>query len=285
MKKQLLINGEQQFMGVNIPIIQGGFGENQKVMLAKTISEIHEQRMDKINSLINDNIDEFEIGIDLLDLKDNEEFANLCKVNGLYTQNALNSSKNIYLLSEQGYMLLVGFMKTDKAKEIRKQLRREYFVMRQIIETISEKDRLLLGLFSNDKMVVAESHKQLVQIEVNEAVTPLKLEIEVNKPLVEFGNQVLKSADNILVRELSKLAFEQGMNIGEKKLYKKLREWKYIMQNSTEPYQSSVNQGLFLVEEKSINTPYGVKLTKTTKVTPKGQVFIIEKLRKEMISK
>lgn len=147
---------------------------------------------------------------------------------------------------------------------------------------ISEKDRLLLGLFSNDKMVVAESHKQLVALEVKEATTPLLEKIEEDKPLVEFGNQVLKSADNILVRELSKLAFEQGMNIGEKKLYKKLREWKYIMQGSTEPYQSSINQGLFVVEEKTINTPYGTtKLTKTTKVTPKGQVFIIEKLRKE----
>ena len=90
---------------------------------------------------------------------------------------------------------------------------------------------------------------------------------------------------NKKTRELSKLAFEQGIDIGEKKLYKKLREWKYIMQGSTEPYQSAMNQGLFVVEEKSINTPYGVKLTKTTKVSPKGQVFIIEKLRKEMVSK
>jgi hypothetical protein len=82
MNKQLTIKGQQEFMGVNIPIIEGGFGENQKVLLAKTISEIHQQRMDKINALINDNIDEFEIGVDLLDLKNKEDFANLCKVNG-----------------------------------------------------------------------------------------------------------------------------------------------------------------------------------------------------------
>lgn len=69
MKNELKINGNQKFMGINIPIIEGGFGENQKVILAKTIAEIHNQPLKKINQLINDNIDEFEFGVDILDLK------------------------------------------------------------------------------------------------------------------------------------------------------------------------------------------------------------------------
>lgn len=162
---------------------------------------------------------------------------------------------------------------------------RNYFIeCEKVALTITEKDRLLLGLFSDDKMVVAESHKQLVDIEVKEATKELTAKIEEDKPLVTFSNTILKSSDNILVRELSKVAYEQGMNIGEKKLYKKLREWNYIMQNSTEPYQSALNQGLFVLQESSFTTPYGVvRITKTTKVTPKGQVFIIEKLKKELL--
>ena len=101
------------------------------------------------------------------------------------------------------------------------------------------------------------------------------------EPLVLFADTCLKSKDNILVRELAKIAKDEGIEIGEKRLYNKLRSWKIIMPNSTEPYQQYVDKGYFVVEEKPIDTPYGVKLTRTTKVTPKGQVYIIERLKKE----
>lgn len=123
---------------MQIPVIEGGFGENQKVILAKTIAEIHGMELRKVNELINNNIDEFEKEIDIIDLKSNENFVILSKDNGLFTTNAINASKNIYLLSEQGYMALVGLMRTEKAKEIRKQLRREYFAMRAIINSFEQ---------------------------------------------------------------------------------------------------------------------------------------------------
>lgn len=107
-------------------------------------------------------------------------------------------------------------------------------------------------------------------------------QIEEQKPLVTFAETCLKSNDNILMRELSKVANDEGINIGQNRLYDKLREWKLIMSKpSTEPYQYGMDRNWFVVEEKNINTPYGVKLTRTTKVTPKGQVYIIEKLKKE----
>ena len=115
------VKGTQEFMGKEIPVVEGGFGEGQKVVLAKTIAEIHETELSEINRKINEHIDEFETGVDLLDLKGNSDFEMEILHNGLYTQNALNRAKNIYLLSEQGYMLLVGFMNTEKAKKIRKQ--------------------------------------------------------------------------------------------------------------------------------------------------------------------
>jgi phage antirepressor YoqD-like protein len=105
--------------------------------------------------------------------------------------------------------------------------------------------------------------------------------IEQDKPLVTFAETCLKSKDNLLVREVSKVAQEQGMNIGEKKLYQRLRDWGLILGGSTEPSQRGMNGNYFVVEEKTVDTPYGVKLTQTTKVTPKGQVYIIEKLKKE----
>lgn len=66
---ELKVNGTQKFMGIDIPIVEGGFCKDQKVILTKTVAEIHNQPLKKINQLIKDNIEEFEIGVDLLDLK------------------------------------------------------------------------------------------------------------------------------------------------------------------------------------------------------------------------
>jgi phage regulator Rha-like protein len=130
----VILKGKTEFMGIEIPVIEGGFGEDEKVVLAKTVAEIHDMELKKVNELIKNNTDEFEAGIDIIDLKYNEAFAVVAKDSGIYTQNALNASQNIYLLSEQGYMALVGLMKTEKAKELRKKFRREYFSMRQAIK-------------------------------------------------------------------------------------------------------------------------------------------------------
>lgn len=126
----LIVKGNINFLGKEIPIIEGGFGEGSKVVLAKTIAEIHESELKEINRLINDNIDEFEEGIDIIDLKNSVGSKHSLLELGFNNQSIANSN-NIYLLSEQGYMALVSLMRTDKAKELRKQFRREYFAMRE----------------------------------------------------------------------------------------------------------------------------------------------------------
>jgi len=98
---------------------------------------------------------------------------------------------------------------------------------------------------------------------------------------VTFAETCLKSNDNILVRQLSKIAQDEGLKIGEKKLYTKLRNWNLILKSSTEPSQKGMTSGYFYVKEEPVNTPYGVKLVRQTLVTPKGQIYIIEKMKKE----
>ena len=145
MQKELIVKGTQEFLGMNITVIEGGFGEGQKVILAKTIAEIHEMKVKEVNKLINSNIKEFEFGIDIIDLKTGYYEEPVLK-NGLFTKAQWGNSNNVYLLSEQGYFALVQLMKTEKAKEIRKKLRREYFKMREAIkevETIVQKNGVL----------------------------------------------------------------------------------------------------------------------------------------------
>lgn len=186
---ELKVNGIQKFMGIDIPIVEGGFGENCKVILAKTIAEIHEMKVKEVNKLINSNIDEFEFGVDILDLKTGD-YKEPVLESGILTRAEYGNSNNVYLLSEQGYMLLVGFMKTEKAKEIRKNLRREYFSMRKIINSTEQlKAIYLLAIYNGGQDAVTAS-KKLTEIEVEEA----------KKPLIE-KNDTLNTENDLLAQK------------------------------------------------------------------------------------
>lgn len=106
--------------------------------------------------------------------------------------------------------------------------------------------------------------------------------IEEQKPLVEFAETVCKSADAILVRDMAKLMCQQHITIGEKRLFKLLRDRGVLMIDNA-PYQTYIDRGYFQVREGSYNTPYGTTiLTKTTLVTPKGQVWLVGKVSEWM---
>lgn len=132
---EIIVTGKQEFLGKQVPIIKGGFGENQKCVLVNTIAEIHGVETKAINQLINNNKDEFEDGIDIIDMKSSNDLEVIANDLGFIKS---NSQKYCYILSEQGYMALAGLMKTDKAKEIRKEFRRNYFRMQEHIEVVAQ---------------------------------------------------------------------------------------------------------------------------------------------------
>ena len=113
---KILVKGTQTFLRKKIPIIEGGFWTSQKVILVKTIAEIHETRVDKVNSLIRDNIDEFEFGVDIIDLK-TKPYQGSVLENNLFTKAQWGNAKNIYLLSERGYTKLVAMLDNRNEKK------------------------------------------------------------------------------------------------------------------------------------------------------------------------
>lgn len=158
-------------------------------------------------------------------------------------------------------------------------------IKEQNTPTLTRKQELQLKLFSKDSIEVVNAHKELVELEVQEATKPLKDKIKEDEPLVAFSERVLKEGDNILIRDLAKIASDEGYKIGEKRLYNKLREWNYICKTSTKPTQYAMERDYFVVETNTINTPYGTKQVFTTKATPKAQVHIVERLMKELNNK
>lgn len=213
--KNLQVLGTQDFMGIEIPVIEGGFGEGKKCILAKTISEIHDTRSNDIQDLINTHLDEFEIGVDLLDLKVTDSNGYNLEDLGL-TKMQIAKSKNIYLLSEQGYMLLVGFMNTQKAKEIRKQLRREYFTMRQQLTTKLDSYMIEDPIARAKRWIEEQEEKQLLENKVEEMqpridylekIQGYGVKITTSQIAVDYGMSA--TAFNKLLKELH-IQYKQG---------------------------------------------------------------------------
>lgn len=127
---ELTVKGKQEFMGIEIPVIYGGFGEGQKVMLARDIAEIHNTELKAINQNINRNIKRFRENVDIIDLKTQSLPVTELEQLGFNKQSVANS-KNIYLLSERGYAKLIKIMDSDLAWEIHDKLIDEYFQLRE----------------------------------------------------------------------------------------------------------------------------------------------------------
>ncbi|EOO74928.1 hypothetical protein IIC_02382 [Bacillus cereus VD021] len=127
---ELHILGKQNVGGYQFTGIAGGFGEGKKAMLVKEIAAIHGKQVGHINEAINNNRNRFKDGIDIVDLK-NTGFVIGLVDNGIYTQNAINKSSSIYLLSERGYAKLLKILEDDTAWELYDQFVDGYFNMRE----------------------------------------------------------------------------------------------------------------------------------------------------------
>lgn len=177
----LEVKGAQEFLGKEIPIIYGGFGSNQKVVLAKTIAEIHEVETKYINKLINNNQNRFKDGIDVIDLKTGSSKELVLRLG--FTNAQWGNAKNIYLLSERGYVKLIKIMDSDLAWDIHEQLVDEYFLMREEKEKqkpVSQLDAIIAGLQATkelqEKMAVVEQ----VQVQQEKAIQNIRNVVAIN---------------------------------------------------------------------------------------------------------
>lgn len=110
----------------------------------------------------------------------------------------------------------------------------------------------------------------------------LESKVEADAPKVLFADAVSASKTSILVGELAKLLKQNGVDIGQHRLFRWMRENGYLIRrNGTDfnmPTQKSMDLGLFTVKETAITHSGGtVTVSKTTKVTGKGQQYFIQK--------
>lgn len=155
--------------------------------------------------------------------------------------------------------------RTEKAKEVRQyliDLEKAWNTPEQVMaRALKLADRTIEQLKSDNKV--------------------LEQKIEQDKPKVIFSDAVSTSHTSILVGDLAKLICQNGVQIGQKRLFEWLRQNGYLIKSGSSknmPMQRYVEQGLFEVKESNVQNPDGsVRITKTTKVTGKGQVYFVNK--------
>ena len=159
----------------------------------------------------------------------------------------------------------------------------ERWIFDEVLPTI----RKTGGYVNNDDLFVDtylpfadDSTKQMFRAVLHNT-RQLNQKIEQDKPKVLFADAVSTSHNSILVGELAKLLKQNGVEIGQNRLFDWLRSNGYLIKSGSSynmPTQRSMALGLFEVKERAINSPDGtVRVTKTVKVTGKGQQYFINK--------
>ena len=192
-------------------------------------------------------------------------------------------SRKMIVINESGLYSLVLRSKLPGAKKFRRWVTSE--VLPQIRKTggyipiseeMSEAEIMAKALIISQKTI--EKKDELLKAKDKE-IKDLSQDLTQKN---RFINQLAASENTLLVREVAKVASKADVVIGEKRLWDKLREWGLIFKNSTEPKQCGVDRGYFEVNEGTKEAKGKVFTYRTTRVTGKGQAYIIERLLKEI---
>lgn len=153
--------------------------------------------------------------------------------------------------------------RSDKGKEVRQyflELERRWNSPEAVMNRALEYSRKQVKALMEEKQGLIEENKEL-------------------KPKALFADAVSASNESILIGQLAKLIRQNGYEIGQNRLFEWMRENEYLIKKGeryNQPTQKSMDLGLFEVKERTITNPDGsTRITLTTKVTGKGQVYFI----------
>lgn len=184
-----------------------------------------------------------------------------------------NRQKPCYLVTKKGCEFIAHKLTGVKGTEFTAKYINRFHEMEDTIKTQLPQgnDLIALAVIEAQKMI-AERDKQ----------------IERMKPKEIFADAVSASETSILVGDLAKLISQNGYKIGQKRLFEWLRTNNFLIKCGSSrnmPQQRFVEQGLFEVKESNIQNPDGsARITRTTKVTGKGQIYFVNKFMKSEVT-
>ena len=181
-------------------------------------------------------------------------------------------NREVIFINESGLYSLILSSKLPNAKKFKK------WVTSEVLPSIRKNGGYIAGqeTMSDDELMA-----RALQVAQNKILERDK-QIETMKPKAIFADAVAASHTSILIGDLAKLISQNGVNIGQKRLFKWLRDNGYLIKREGSdrnmPTQRSMEMKLFEVKESTISNPDGsVRITRTPKVTGKGQQYFVYK--------
>lgn len=195
--------------------------------------------------------------------------------------------QRLAVINESGMYSLVLSSKLPNAKKFKR------WITSEVIPSIRKNGGYIAGqesLSDEELMAKAVLVAQKKIAERDAIIAQQAQKIEADRPKTVFADAVSTSKTSILIGDLAKLICQNGHQIGQKRLFQWMRDHGYLMKIGASynmPTQRYMEQGLFEVKERSIQNPDGsVRITKTTTITGKGQLYFINKfLNKDEIKK
>lgn len=185
-------------------------------------------------------------------------------------QGTLGGVQEMTVINESGLYSLVLSSKLPSAKKFKR------WVTSEVLPSLRKTGQYQVKELSGSELMA----KAL--IEAQSVLAAKDKQIEEMKPKVVFADAVATSHTSILVGELAKILKQNGIDMGQKRLFAWLREKGYLIKRQGTDYnmptQKAMELGLFEIKEGSYVNGSGVNITtKTPKVTGKGQQYFINK--------
>ena len=191
---------------------------------------------------------------------------------------SFESPRGMTVINESGVYALIFGSKLPTARKFKK------WVTGEVLPSIRKHGAYVTPQTVEQLLADPDTMIKILMDLKQERAARLKAEqtIVENRPKVIFAEAVESSDTSILVGELAKLIKQNGVEIGEKRLFTWLRDNGYLMSRKCSdwnmPTQKSMELGLFEINERNAFNPDGsVRITKTPRVTGKGQTYFINK--------
>ena len=175
-------------------------------------------------------------------------------------------NQEMTVITQSGFFHAALKSRVERAKQFRR------WVTDVVLPQIMKTDGYIpVSAEDDEKTILAKAVNIMMRtIEEKEAI------IESQKPMVRFAEAVTACDGSILIRELAKLLTQNGVEIGQTRLFAWLREHGYLFKRDTSPIQEWVEKGIFSTHVTLIATNHGTIERITTYVTGKGQQYFVD---------
>lgn len=191
-------------------------------------------------------------------------------------QDSIGRSQNTPIINESGLYSLVLSSKLPTAKKFKRWITSEVIPSIRKHGAYMTPDKLEEVLLKPDTLIQLAQNLKAEQ----EKRRALEAKVETDEPKVLFADSVEAAKTSILIGELAKLLKQNGINIGQNRLFQWLRQNGYLIRRQGSDYnmptQRAMEMGLFEIKETTITHSDGhIHVSKTPKVTGKGQVYFV----------